>query len=76
MNVSQLNEALGEQINRLKISNTSTDALDNEIKRSKAMAEVARQIIDNNKVALEAMKLKADYHGSTAINIPSQMLLE
>lgn len=51
-----LNNHLFAQIERLSDEDTKGDALKEEIDRSRAVAEVARHIIDNARLALDAEK--------------------
>lgn len=60
-----LNNHLFAQLERLNDEDLQDDALRNEIERGKAVANVAREIIGNAKLALEAHRLEREY-GSTA----------
>ncbi|MDK6688308.1 hypothetical protein QP246_02390 [Aerococcus urinae] len=58
---TDLNNHLFEQLERLNDESLSDEELKKEIERSKAMANVSTQIIDNSRLALEATKFKAEY---------------
>jgi hypothetical protein len=55
-----LNNHLFSQMERLCKDNLSSEELANEIERSKAISLVARNIIDNGKLALDASKAIAE----------------
>ncbi|WP_256090380.1 hypothetical protein [Aerococcus urinaeequi] len=58
-----LNNHLFEQLERLNDTDLKGDDLKEEIERSKAVAGISKNIIENSKLALEAEKLKADFTG-------------
>jgi hypothetical protein len=58
-----LNNHLFAQLERLGDEELTGDALNAEIKRAKAMANVGRQVIDNARLALDAHKLEREYGG-------------
>ncbi|MBJ9954381.1 hypothetical protein I5735_15220 [Acinetobacter baumannii] len=62
-NLGELNKHLFEQLNRLNNKDLKGDALKEEMDRSKAMAEMSKQIIDSHNTHLEAVKLIATYKG-------------
>lgn len=55
--LGDLNNHLFVQLERLNEENLAGDALKAEIARSKAITEVAREIISNGALVLEAQKL-------------------
>lgn len=55
-----LNNHLFEQIERLNDDELKDVELDKEIKRARAMTDVARQIIENADLSLQAEKFKDD----------------
>lgn len=57
--VTDLNNLLFEQMERLRDSNEKS--LSSEIKRSDAMVDISKQIIETQSMALVAAKLKMDY---------------
>ena len=58
-----LNDQLFEQLERLNDVELKGDDLKEEIERSKAVAGISKNIIENSKLALEAEKLKAEFTG-------------
>lgn len=61
-----LNNHLIAQLERLGDEELTGDALNAEIKRAKAMANVGRQVIDNARLAFDAHKLEREYGGKSA----------
>ena len=55
--LSDLNNHLFEQMERLNSDQLKGEELKNEIDRAKAMAEVADKIVGSAKVTVDAMKL-------------------
>ena len=72
-NLESLNNYLFEQLERLNDDETlnSDKNFDRELKRSKAIATIAKNIIDNANVVLEAEKFKVDNRLSD--NIPKML---
>lgn len=60
-NLSDLNNHLFEQLERLKDSELDGDSLENEIKKSKAFSDIAKNIIEIGSLSLQAEKLKVEY---------------
>lgn len=55
--ISDLNNHLFEQLERLNDSDITQDQLQLEINRSRAMTDIADKIIESSKVTIEAMKI-------------------
>ncbi len=64
-----LNNHLFEQLERLNDVSLSDVELDREIKRGKAMTDVAGKIIDNANIVLSAEKTRLEYGSSNTNNI-------
>lgn len=58
--LTDLNDHLFAQLERLSDEEVKGDKLDEEIKRSKAASVIARGIIDNARLALDAQKALCD----------------
>lgn len=58
--LSDLNDHLFAQLERLDDDNLKEDQMANEVFRAKAITAIAAQIIKTQKLALDAMKLVAD----------------
>lgn len=56
--LGDLNGYLFEQLERLNDEDLNGDALETELRRGKAMTDVAKQIIDNGKLVLDAQKFR------------------
>lgn len=67
--LTDLNNHLFEQLERLNDDELSDLELEKEVKRAKAMEGLAINIIDNAKLALESQKFIAEYNypGSSAM---------
>jgi hypothetical protein len=55
--LSDMNDHLFAQLERLGDENISDETLEKEIHRAKAMAQIATQIVNGAKTTVEAMKL-------------------
>lgn len=65
--LTDLNNHLFEQLERLNDDELTDEQLDQEIKRAKAMSEVAGKIIDNAKLSFEAYRYQDEFgHGRAA----------
>ena len=68
--LSDLNNYLFESIERLNDESLSPEELDKEIKRSDAVQKVAKTIIDNGALALQAKKHFDEYGIDNNVEIP------
>lgn len=68
--LSDLNNYLFESIERLNDDSLSDEELDREIKRSEATQKVAKTIIDNASLALQAKKHLDEYGIENNVEIP------
>lgn len=55
--ITDLNNHLFAQLERLSDEDISAEALDKEIARSKSIVQVSSQIVETSRVTLDAMKL-------------------
>ena len=70
--LGDLNGYLFEQLERLNDEDMDEDTLKTELRRSKAVAEVAKQIIENGKLVLDAQKFV--YKRNDAENVLPKLL--
>ena len=68
--LSDLNNYLFESIERLMDDELSDDELEREIKRSETVQKVAKTIIDNGALALQAQKHFDEYGIQTQVEMP------
>ena len=68
--LSDLNNYLFESIERLNDDSLSDEELDKEIKRSEAVQKVAKTIIDNGSLALQAKKHLDEYGIGGNVELP------
>lgn len=61
--LSDLNNHLFEQLERLNDPELEGDALEAEIERSRAVSDISRQVIDNGRLVLSAAKMRAQMSG-------------
>ena len=68
--LSDLNNYLFESIERLNDDELDEEQLDKEIRRSEAVQKIAKTIIDNGSLALQAKKHFDEYGIGTSVEIP------
>lgn len=68
--ITDLNNYLFEQLERLQDDELDEAGLEREIRRSEAVQKVAETIISNGNLALRAMKLLDDCGDDRKIDIP------
>ena len=68
--LNDLNEYLFQEMDRLTNEDLSAEELDREIKRSDALQKVAKTIIDNGALALQAKKHLDEYGQGDKVEIP------
>lgn len=68
--LTDLNNYLFESIERLNDDALSEEELEKEIKRSEAVQKVAKTIIDNGALALQAKKHFDEYGIKTSVEMP------
>ncbi len=65
-----LNEYLFQEMDRLTNEDLSAEDLDKEIKRSDALQRIARTVIDNGSLALQAKKHLDEYGQGDKVELP------
>lgn len=73
--LNDLNNHLFEQLERLNDDELNNEQLDKEIKRSKAVSDVSKNIVENAKLMLDATKLKIEYSRSVD-DLPEVLKIE
>lgn len=68
--LNDLNEYLFQEMDRLTNEDLSVEDLDKEIKRSDALQKIAKTIIDNGTLALQAKKHLDEYGQGDKVEIP------
>lgn len=68
--LNDLNEYLFQELDRLTNDDLSAEELDKEIKRSDALQKVAKTIIDNVTLALQAKKHLDEYGKGDRVELP------
>ena len=68
--LTDLNNYLFESIERLNDDSLSDEELDKEIKRSEAVQKIAKTIIDNGSLALQAKKHMDEYGQGGSVELP------
>ncbi|WP_088187576.1 hypothetical protein [Desulfosporosinus sp. FKA] len=71
--LGDLNNHLFAQLERLGDEDIKGDKLSEEIERSKAITQVATQIINNGKLVLDAIKAKDEYLGGDNKKMPAML---
>lgn len=67
--LSDLNDHLFMTLERLGDEELSSEELEKEVVRSKAVTNVATKIIDNGRLILDAQKAAAEYNGRSTVNL-------
>lgn len=67
---NDLNELLFEQLERITNDDLSEEELEKEIKRSESVQKIAKTIIDNGNLALQAKKHLDEYGNGDNIELP------
>ena len=68
--LSDLNNYLFEQLERLQDDSLDESGLDKEIQRSEAVQKVAKTIIDNGQLALQVKKHLDEYGEGDKVELP------
>lgn len=72
-NLTELNNHLFAQLDRLSDENLSGEELAAELDRAKAVSGVAKDIIANSSLQLEALKLHAEHKGLSRDDVPKMI---
>ncbi len=72
--LSDLNDHLFAQLERLGDEDLSPEKLEAEIDRTKAITDVSKSIVSNAAIQLSALKLKAEYSGLKQGDMPSNLI--
>lgn len=68
--LTDLNNHLFEQLERLNDDDLKGEELEEEISRTRAISSIATKIIDNGQLILNAQKVQQEYGRSTFIPLP------
>ncbi len=68
--IIDLNEYLFQEMDRLTNEDLSAEDLDKEIKRSEALQKVAKTVIENGTLALQARKYLDEYGKGDGMGLP------
>lgn len=68
--LNDLNEYLFQELDRLTNEDLSEEDLDKEIKRSEALQKVAKTVIENGALALQAKKYVDEYGKGDGVGVP------
>ena len=68
--LNDLNEYLFQEMDRLTNEDLSAEELDKEIKRSDALQKIAKTVIDNGALALQAKKYLDEYGQCGKVELP------
>jgi len=68
--LTDLNDHLFMQLERLSDEDQSAEQIEAEIKRAEAIVQVSDQIVGNSRLQLQAAKLVAEYGGNFEKHLP------
>lgn len=68
--LNDLNEYLFQELERLTNDDLSEEELDKEIKRSDALQKIAKTVIDNGTLALQAKRHLDEYGQGDRVELP------
>lgn len=68
--LNDLNEYLFQELDRLTNEDLSEEDLDKKIKRSEALQKVAKTVIENGALALQAKKYVDEYGKGDGVGVP------
>lgn len=71
--LTDLNDHLFSQMERLGDEDLTDDQLEKEIKRAQSMIGIADKVIGNSTLMLKAAELRAEYQGGSGIDLPKTL---
>ncbi|VUD48613.1 hypothetical protein TDB9533_01268 [Thalassocella blandensis] len=71
--LTDLNDHLFAQLERLGDETLGDEKLKTEIERSKAITSIAKNVVENAALMLDAAKLKAEYQGLSEGDLPGML---
>lgn len=71
--LTDLNDYLFAQLERLGDESLSDEAIANEIKRTSAVVSVADKIVDNARLQLDAVKFASSAHSASIKRMPASL---
>ena len=71
--LTDLNNHLFAQMERLGNEDLSDEQLEIEVRRAKSMTDVADTVIQNSTLMLKAAELRAEYQGSDGLELPKAL---
>lgn len=74
--LTDLNDHLFAELERLSDEELVGDQLDTELKRADAISKISTQIISNGHLALRAAQLKADYGAEVSVPLLQEVVDE
>lgn len=74
--ITDLNDHLFAELERLSDEELTGEKLQEEITRAKSVGDIASKIIDNAKLALDATKLQVEYGGANRRTVELPPMLE
>lgn len=74
--IQDLNDHLFAQLERLNDEDLTSEQLQKEITRSKAVSSVASQIINNARLALDATRLQVEFGTASRTGVAMPEMLE
>lgn len=67
--ISDLNNILFEQMERINDDSLTDAQLDNAIRKAEAVNDIAKTIIDNARVTVAAQKMLMEYDGTRSVDM-------
>lgn len=71
--LGDLNNLLFEQLERLSDESLTKDELHQELERTRAIASVSNQIVQNAKLVLDAQKFAVEVNGRSNVDTPRML---